>query len=85
MLVLKINEEFVTKSNFKGRGGKEQEILSCFKNNLIRQNGVLFDCRDTDSNKKYELKKQRNLQWFDPRNTLIYQMKNKKLQLFSCL
>lgn len=66
-MVLKVNEEFVTKSNFKGRGGKEQEILSCFKNNLIRQNGDLFDCRDTDSNEKYELKKQRDDQWFDPR------------------
>lgn len=64
---LKINEAILDKLNFKGRGGKEQEILFCFKNNLVRQNGILYDCMDVDNNEKYELKKQRNLQWFDPR------------------
>ena len=65
--MLKINEESLNKLNFKGRGGKEQQIISCFKNNLVRQNGVLYDCIDLENNEKYELKKQRNLQWFDPR------------------
>jgi len=67
IILLKPNKEILEKLNFKGRGGKEQQILSCFKNNLIRHNGILFDCIDSESNEKYELKKQRNLQWFDPR------------------
>jgi len=69
-LALKINEKNVTKINFRGKGGKEKEILSCFQNNLVRRNGVLFDCQDLDTGEKYELKKQRNLQWFDPRKFL---------------
>jgi len=64
---LKINEEIITKINFLGKGGKEQEILTCFQNKLVRRNGVLFDCQELDTGDKYELKKQRDLQWFDPR------------------
>ena len=32
----------------------------------IKENGILFDCIDIDTKKKYELKKQKNDQWLDP-------------------
>ena len=62
-----VDESFVEKCNFGGRGGKENQVIACFKNNLIKENGELFDCVDAETGKKYELKKQKNLQWLDPR------------------
>ena len=69
-----INKDFISKCNFKGKGGKESQILSCFTNNLIKENGELFDCIDDDTKEKYELKKQKNLQWLDPRK--FYNLSN---------
>ncbi len=66
-MVLNIDHSKINLLNFEGKGGKEQEILSCFTNNLVRKNGILFDCQDVDNGEKFEFKKQRNLQWFDPR------------------
>ena len=65
-MTLIIDKDFISKCNFKGRGGKENEVISCFSNNLIRENGVLFNCIDIDTEKRYELKKQTNDQWLDP-------------------
>jgi hypothetical protein len=65
-MTLIIDKNFISKCNFKGRGGKENEVISCFSNNLIKENGMLFDCIDLDTKKKYELKKQKNDQWLDP-------------------
>jgi|SaaInlStandDraft_6_1057023.scaffolds.fasta_scaffold51053_2 hypothetical protein len=65
-MTLIINDDFIRKCNFKGRGGKENEVISCFLNNLIKENGILYDCIDIDTKKKYELKKQKNDQWLDP-------------------
>ena len=65
-MTLIVNDDFIRKCNFKGRGGKENEVISCFSNNLIKENGILFDCIDIDTKKKYELKKQKNDQWLDP-------------------
>lgn len=66
-MVLQINEDFILKCNFGGKGGKEKLIIPCFKNKLVKKSGKLFDCIDIDSNEKYELKKQKNQQWLDPR------------------
>ena len=66
-MVLRINEGFVLKCNFGGKGGKEKQIIPCFKNKLVKKSGKLFDCIDIDNNEKYELKKQKNQQWLDPR------------------
>lgn len=78
---LKINEEVLNKLNFKGRGGKEQQILSCFKNSLIRENGILYDCIDSENNEKYEIKKQVNLQWFDPRKYFELSSKERNITI----
>jgi len=76
-----INKDFVSKCNFKGRGGKENQVISCFTNNLIKENGELFDCIDADSKEKYELKKQRDLQWLDPRKFFNLSDDDKKITL----
>jgi len=76
---LVINEEFIRKCNFKGRGGKENQVISCFRNNLIKENGELFDCVDADNKEKYELKKQKNLQWLDPRKFFNLSNDDKKI------
>ena len=76
-----INKEFISKCNFKGRGGKENQILSCFTNNLIKENGELFDCIDEDTKEKYELKKQKNLQWLDPRKFFDLSDDDKKITM----
>jgi hypothetical protein len=65
-MTLVVNDDFIRKCNFKGRGGKENQIISCFSNNLIRKNEILFDFVDIDTKKKYEFKTQRNDQWLDP-------------------
>ena len=79
--MLKINEEILDKLNFKGRGGKEQQILASFKNNLVRKNGILYDCVDLETNEKYELKKQKNLQWFDPRKYFGLSVEDQKITI----
>ena len=66
-MVLQINEDYILKCNFEGKGGKENEIIPCFKNKLVKKSGKLFDCIDSDNDEKYELKKQENQQWLDPR------------------
>jgi len=76
-----INKDFISKCNFKGRGGKENQVISCFTNNLIKKNGKLYDCIDTDSNEKYELKKQKDLQWLDPRKFFNLSDDDKKITL----
>jgi len=78
---LKIIEGKISKINFKGKGGKEQEIISCFANKLIRKNSELFDCEDEDSGEKYEFKKQANTQWFDPRKFFNLTENEKKISL----
>jgi len=67
IMVLQINEDHVLKCNFAGRGGREELIIPCFKNKLVKKSGKLFDCIDIENNEKYELKKQKNEQWLDPR------------------
>lgn len=78
---LKINKEFIRKCNFKGRGGKENQVISCFTNNLVKENAELFDCIDVDSKEKYELKKQRNQQWLDPRKFFNLSNDDKKITM----
>jgi len=78
---LQINKEKIFELNFKGKGGKEQEILSCFTNKLIRKNADLFDCEDEDTGEKYEFKKQANTQWFDPRKFYNLTEEQKKITL----
>jgi len=56
-----INKDFIRKCNFKGKGGKENLIISCFINNLIIEKRKLYDCIDADSNEKYELKKTKKM------------------------
>jgi hypothetical protein len=51
-MTLVVNDDFIRKCNFKGRGGKENQIISCFSNNLIRKNEILFDFVDIDTKKK---------------------------------
>ncbi len=80
-MALKINKEFIRKCNFKGRGGKENQIISCFTNNLVKENAELFDCIDVDSKEKYELKKQRNQQWLDPRKFFNLSNDDKKITM----
>jgi len=64
---LKIVEKKILELNLKGKGGREQELISCFENNLERKNAVIYDVLDKDTGEKYEFKKQVNTQWFDPR------------------
>jgi len=80
-MVLKINEDFVLKCNFRGKGGKENQIINCFRNNLIKKNGVLFDCIDDDTRERYELKKQRSQQWFDPRKFFDISNEDRKITM----
>ena len=50
-----------------GRGGKDNLIINeLFKGQLIRDHHETHDAVDSDGN-YYEIKKQQNLQWFDPR------------------
>lgn len=84
-MVLKINEDFVLKCNFSGKGGKENLIINCFKNNLIKKNGILFDYIDVDDKEKYELKKQRNQQWFDPRKFFDLSITDRKITIIFVL
>ena len=65
-MTLIVNDDFIRKCNFKGRGGMEKLIISCFLNKLNRSSVPLYDCMDIDTKKKYEFKKQRNDQWLDP-------------------
>jgi len=53
--------------DISGRGGKEQIIVDkLFEGQLTRVHGEMYDAVDMNGI-KYELKKQQNLQWFDPR------------------
>jgi len=67
VMVLNIDHNKINFVYFKGKGGKEQEILSCFTNNLVRKSGRLIDCQDVDTGERYEFKRQKNRQWFNPR------------------
>ena len=46
-MTLIIDKNFISKCNFKGRGGKENEVISCFSNNLIKENGILFNAGES--------------------------------------
>lgn len=78
---LVINEKVLREYNFKGKGGQETKIISCFLNNLIKVNETLFDCIDVDTKEKYELKKQKNSQWFDPRKFSNLSEDDKKIMM----
>tara|TARA_Y100000310_G_C20319581_1_gene640091 strand:+ start:199 stop:678 length:480 start_codon:yes stop_codon:yes gene_type:complete len=62
--MLKINEKVAISVDLGGRGGKERSALRLFENDLIRDDHILFDAKDSLGN-KYEFKKQANQQWFD--------------------
>ncbi|MBO1664567.1 hypothetical protein JKA13_25080, partial [Vibrio parahaemolyticus] len=47
-------------------GGKEELVVSLFSNKLTRESKALYDLIDADTGNKYELKKQKDLQWLDP-------------------
>ncbi|WP_199459791.1 hypothetical protein [Vibrio owensii] len=64
--MLKINLENISSVNLSGRGGKEELVVSLFSNKLTRESKALYDLIDADTGKKYELKKQKDLQWLDP-------------------
>jgi len=80
-MVLQINEDYILKCNFVGKGGKEKQIISCFKNKLVKKSGKLFDCIDIETEEKYELKKQKNQQWLDPRKFFNLSKKDEKITL----
>ena len=63
--MLRIDESKINNIDISGKGGKEKVILPIFENNLIRKNASLYDFIDSDTNKKYEIKKQQNIQYFD--------------------
>lgn len=64
--MLIINSQKITKTNISGAGGKEDVIMSLFENKLIRVSRPLYDFVDEQSQIKYEIKKQKDLQWLDP-------------------
>tara|TARA_Y100001963_G_scaffold159307_1_gene262449 strand:- start:43 stop:516 length:474 start_codon:yes stop_codon:yes gene_type:complete len=61
--MIKINERKVKTINISGRGGKEALLSSIFPS-FQRKDAALYDLVDTAGN-KIELKKQRDVQWFD--------------------
>jgi len=84
-LSLILNKKAIAKCDFSGKGGKENLIISCFRNKLIKKNGKLFDCVDENSQERYELKKQKNQQWFDPRKFTNLSSEDKKITIIFVL
>jgi len=63
--MLTVKPRIVKRANVKGKGGKEEEILALFKDNLKRVSASLYDAENKRTGKKYEFKKQAKDQWFD--------------------
>ena len=78
---LVVNKNIIEKLDFSGKGGKEDLIISCFENKIIKKNDKLFDCIDIESQKKYELKKQKNQQWLDPKKYANLSSEDKKITI----
>ena len=64
--MLKVNLETIKSVDLSGRGGKEELVTSLFENRLRRSSKSLYDLVDLDTGERYELKKQKDLQWLDP-------------------
>ena len=63
MLRIKIDE--ISRVDISGKGGAEAKIFPLFENRLTRKNEPLYDAVDEDTQDTYEVKKQKDLQWFD--------------------
>tara|TARA_Y100000310_G_C20570748_1_gene757879 strand:+ start:600 stop:1076 length:477 start_codon:yes stop_codon:yes gene_type:complete len=63
MLRIKVDE--VASVDISGKGGAEAKIFPLFENRLKRKDQPLYDAVDEDTQTTYEVKKQKNLQWFD--------------------
>lgn len=59
-----LNTDALRSAKVDGRGGKESELLALFPT-LRRESRPLYDFVDDVDGVKYELKKQKNVQWFD--------------------
>lgn len=63
---LEINLYSLLGINLKGRGGKESILKKVFSSSWERESAKLHDFRNKKTEKLIELKKQEDLQWFDP-------------------
>jgi len=63
--MLRIKFDEISSVDISGKGGAEAKIFPLFENRLTRINAPLYDAVDEDTVERYEVKKQKNLQWFD--------------------
>lgn len=66
--MIPIDFSFIDSLNFSGKGGKEKELCSLLTESKgwKRQSNKLFDFINEKSDILLEVKKQKDLQWFDP-------------------
>jgi hypothetical protein len=63
--MLRIKFDEISSVDISGKGGAEAKIFPLFENRLTRKNEPLYDAVDEDTVERYEVKKQKDLQWFD--------------------
>jgi hypothetical protein len=66
--MIPIDFSLIDTVNFSGKGGKEKELCSLLTESMgwKRQSNKLFDFVNNESEILLEVKKQKDLQWFDP-------------------
>jgi hypothetical protein len=84
---MEINISNLNNVNLNGRGGKEIEFSKLFnpKDGWKRKSHKLYDYENTITGEKIELKKQKQMQWFDPAKYANLTDEEKSIIMLFCL